>query len=188
MRPADSVSVGRIILLDMTKIISDSSLSFKSPIGEISLHARGEKIVLIEIGSLANPGNRTKSDGAVASRGKAKVLSQAKNELLDYLDGKSKALSFAVDYQGTEFQEAVWKVIGKIKFGQTLSYGEIAQKIGNPAAVRAVGGAVGANPVPIRIGCHRVLGSSGTITGYSGGDGIETKRKLLALENIEVKN
>lgn len=167
---------GRIIFLTMKNIDFDSSCSFKSPVGVISVYARGNKVVSIVMGGRA-----------AANVGKSAVLTQAQKQITDYFAGKQKVLDFPVEYHGTEFQEAVWKVIDKIKFGRTLSYGDIAAKVGSPAAVRAVGGAVGANPVPIRIGCHRVLGSSGTITGYSGGNGIPTKRQLLALENIEAK-
>jgi methylated-DNA-[protein]-cysteine S-methyltransferase len=88
---------------------------------------------------------------------------------------------------GTEFQKAVYKQIAKIGFGKTVSYAAIAAKLGKPQASRAVGGAVGSNPVPIIVGCHRVLGASGKITGYSGGDGLPTKRWLLKLEGIESK-
>lgn len=161
----------------MKKIDFDASLSFKSPVGVISIYARGEKVVRLDIGGLTAP-----------KFGSAKVLSVAQKQLTDYFTGKQKVLDFAVEVHGTEFQEAVWKQIDKIKFGRTLSYADIAAKIGNPNAVRAVGGAVGSNPVPIRIGCHRVLGASGTITGYSGGQGIPTKRKLLTLEQIETKD
>ncbi|MDR9435220.1 MGMT family protein, partial [Pontimonas sp.] len=80
------------------------------------------------------------------------------------------------------FQEAVWDALQAIPYGETASYGHIAQAIGRPGAARAVGGAVGANPVPIVVPCHRVMGSTGKITGYSGGGGISTKRALLAHE------
>lgn len=165
----------------MKKIDSDASLSFDSPVGRISLYARGNKVVFIEMGSIG------KKTGGAPTVGKSAVLVDAQKQITDYFAGKTKVLNFPVAYSGTEFQEAVWKVIDKIKFGRTLTYGEIAEKIGNPAAVRAVGGAVGANPLALRIGCHRVLGSTGTITGYSGGDGVPTKKLLLALEQIEYK-
>jgi methylated-DNA-[protein]-cysteine S-methyltransferase len=90
-----------------------------------------------------------------------------------------------VELNGTEFQRSVWKQIAKIPFGKTVSYADIANKIGKPLASRAVGGAVGSNPVPLIVGCHRVMGASGRITGYSGGEGIPTKRWLLELEQIE---
>ena len=107
----------------------------------------------------------------------SKTLIAAKRQLEDYFSGKSKTFELPVDLSaGTEFQKSVWKQIAKIPFGKTVSYVDIAKSIGNPKASRAVGGAVGANPIPLIVGCHRVLGSTGTITGYSGGKGIPTKR------------
>ncbi len=170
----------------MKNIEFDANLSFKSTLGVIGLYARDNKIVCVEMLGAKNLGP-SGAGPALADSGKAKVLIEAKKQILDYLAGKLKVLDFPVEYHGTPFQEAVWKQIDKIKFGRTLTYGEIATKIGNPAAVRAVGGAVGSNPVPIRIGCHRVLGSTGTITGFSGGDGISTKTQLLKLEEIDYK-
>ena len=171
----------------MKNIEFDANLSFNSPLGVIGLYSRGNKIVCIEMVGAVNEG--PSGDGpALADGGKAKVLSDAKKQILAYLAGKLQVLDFPVEFHGTDFQEAVWKQIDKIKFGRTLSYGEIAAKIGNPAAVRAVGGAVGSNPLPLRIGCHRVLGSSGTITGFSGGNGISTKQVLLKLESIDYKS
>lgn len=83
---------------------------------------------------------------------------------------------------GTEFQKKVWQAISEIPRGKTLSYKELAIKIGKPKAVRAVGNAVGANPVPITIPCHRVVKSDGSLGGYSGKGGVKTKRKLLKSE------
>ena len=87
----------------------------------------------------------------------------------------------------TEFQKSVWRQIARIPFGKTKSYADIAKAIGKPKAARAVGGAVGSNPVPLVVGCHRVMGASGKITGYSGGKGIPTKQWLLEHEGIESK-
>lgn len=86
---------------------------------------------------------------------------------------------------GTEFQQAVWRELAKIPTGQTRSYGEIAQRIGRPQAVRAVGGACGANPIPVLIPCHRVLAASGKIGGFSGG--LERKRELLDREGVSIR-
>ena len=169
----------------MKNIEFDANLSFKSPLGWITVFSREQKIVQIEIIGSSNKGpcgNRV-----IPDLGKSKVLTEAKSKILDYISGKTPVLDLDYEHRGTEFQEAVWKQVSKIKFGRTLTYGEIANKIGNPAAVRAVGGAVGSNPVPLRIGCHRVLGSTGTITGFSGGDGISTKTQLLKLEEIDYK-
>jgi methylated-DNA-[protein]-cysteine S-methyltransferase len=149
---------------------------FESPIGNIYLEARNNKVVFLTMGG-----------PKVADAGQASVLDLAKQQLTDYFEGKSKTLDFAVEVSGTEFQRAVWQQISEIPFGQTKTYGEIAEAIGRPKAVRAVGGAVGSNPVPLVIGCHRVLGAAGKITGYSGGDGLPTKRWLLTLEGLKAK-
>ena len=154
----------------------DSSSSFPSPIGAISLYARDNKVVHLRIGG-----------EEAASTGKAKVLAEAEKQLKAYFAGKSKRLDFSVQLDGTEFQKSVWAEIAKVGFGQSVSYAQIANAIGKPLASRAVGGAVGANPVPLVVGCHRVLGASGKITGYSGGDGLPTKRWLLELEGLQAK-
>lgn len=154
----------------------EATRCFDSPIGKIFLKARNNKVVYLTMGGPEAP-----------STGNAKVLDLAEKQLKSYFAGKSRVLDFDVEMQGTEFQRAVWAEISKIGFGEVRTYGEIAQAIGRPKAVRAVGGAVGANPVPLVVGCHRVLGSSGKITGYSGGDGLPTKRWLLALEGLKAK-
>jgi methylated-DNA-[protein]-cysteine S-methyltransferase len=160
----------------MKRMTEEATRSFESPIGNIFLRARDNRVVFISMGG-----------PVIADSGKAPVLDEAENQLTKYLAGKSKVLDFAVEVHGTDFQQAVWSEISNIGFGETKTYGEIAEAIGRPKAVRAVGGAVGANPVPLVIGCHRVLGASGKITGYSGGDGLPTKRVLLALEGIKAK-
>lgn len=101
------------------------------------------------------------------------------------LFGKNaKASGLKIRLVGTPFQQQVWKALIKIPGGKTISYAAIARQIKNPKAVRAVGGAVGANPVPILIPCHRVIASNGTIGGYSGG--LAIKKKLLKAENIKI--
>lgn len=161
----------------MKRLIYDAKLTFDSPVGAITLLARDNKVVYLTMGSEITP-----------DFGKASILQDAKKQLTNYFKGKSKELDFATELEGTAFQKAVWKEISKIGFGEVTSYAEIAKNIGNPKAVRAVGGAVGSNPVPLIVGCHRVLGASGKITGYSGGDGLPTKRWLLNLEGIETKD
>ena len=155
----------------------DSSVCFDSPVGNINVYARGERVVFLNMG-----------EAACETTGRSKVLGIAKKQLTDYFKGKSKVLDFAVELHGTAFQEAVWQQIASLGWGQTASYADIANAIGNPKAVRAVGGAVGANPVPLVVGCHRVMGASGQITGYSGGDGIPTKKWLLAHESIDYRD
>lgn len=154
----------------------EATRCFDSPIGNIILFARNNKVFQLTMGGPAIPNS-----------GNSKVLDTAEKQLKNFFAGKSRDLDFDVELRGTEFQRAVWAQISKIGFGETKTYGEIAAAIGRPKAVRAVGGAVGANPVPLIVGCHRVLGASGKITGYSGGDGLPTKRWLLALEGLKAK-
>lgn len=157
------------------KLSPKAVLSVDSPIGPITLIAKGEKIIRVELGKKA------------AAVGGSKVLGEAKSQLAAYFAGKLERFTIPVEATGTEFQKSVWKEIAKIGFGRTLSYGEIAAKIGNPAASRAVGAAVGSNPTPLIVGCHRVLGSTGKITGFTGGKGIKTKAWLLSHEDIEFR-
>jgi methylated-DNA-[protein]-cysteine S-methyltransferase len=108
------------------------------------------------------------------------VLKPYAVELIDYLAGRRKAFTLPMDLHGTAFQQAVWKVLQNIPYGQTVSYTEIAEQIQKPNAVRAVGTAIGANPVLITVPCHRVIAKSGKLTGYRGG--LEMKEQLLWLE------
>lgn len=101
-------------------------------------------------------------------------------EMIEYLEGKRKAFTIPFDYSGTAFQVAVWDALCDIPYGQTKSYSDIANHINKPAAVRAVGAAIGANPVLITVPCHRVVGKNGSLTGYRGGLGMKTE--LLNLE------
>lgn len=116
----------------------------------------------------------------LSKTGPGKVLSQAICEVEEYFKGERKKFTVPLDLQGTPFQVKVWKELLKIPFGKTCSYKDIAVKIKNPKAVRAVGGANGKNPVCIVVPCHRVIAADGTLGGYSGG--LHIKKKLLALE------
>lgn len=119
----------------------------------------------------------------------SKLLLDAKNQIDAYFLGKLKRFNLPLDLtNGTPFQQEVWQQISRIGFGKSISYAEIAKAIGRPNSARAVGGAVGANPIPLIVGCHRVMGSSGQITGYSGGNGIPTKKWLLKHENIQASD
>ncbi|AOZ94401.1 methylated-DNA--[protein]-cysteine S-methyltransferase [Paenibacillus crassostreae] len=101
-------------------------------------------------------------------------------EITQYLEGKRKTFTVPFEYNGTAFQLAVWNALCEIPYGQTKSYSDIANEINKPAAVRAVGAAIGANPVLITVPCHRVVGKNGSLTGYRGG--LEMKTLLLDLE------
>jgi methylated-DNA-[protein]-cysteine S-methyltransferase len=158
------------------KIIPDSRITVESPIGPITVEAKDETIVGLAINKRLKP------------LGSAKVLKNAEQQLKRYFDGKLVAFSLPTLVEGTDFQKQVWSRIAKLGFGEHVSYGDIAKAINRPAAARAVGAAVGANPIPLIVGCHRVLGSSGKITGYTGGKGLITKAWLLKHEKIESKS
>jgi methylated-DNA-[protein]-cysteine S-methyltransferase len=169
----------------MKNIEFDANLSFKSPLGWITVFARDEKIVQIEIIGSSNKGpcgNRV-----IPNFGKSKALTSAKPKILEYITGKSQHLDLDFGFEGTDFQEKVWKQVSKIKFGQTMTYSEIAEKIGNPGAARAVGTAVGSNPLPLLIPCHRVVASGNKLTGYFAGEGIETQQQILDIERASKK-
>ena len=111
------------------------------------------------------------------------VLVKAAKQLGEFFAGKRKDFDLPLDISGgTEFQQSVWRALLKIAYGKTSSYGEIGRQIGNPSAVRAVGAAVGRNPLGLIIPCHRVLGSDGSLTGYAGG--LHRKTALLGLEGV----
>lgn len=114
--------------------------------------------------------------------GPSPVTEEAARQLDGYFAGKRRTFDVPLLLTGTGFQKAVWNELLKIPFGETVSYGGIARRIGMPNAVRAVANANGANPVSIFVPCHRVIGSDRSLTGYGGG--IETKRRLLELEGV----
>jgi methylated-DNA-[protein]-cysteine S-methyltransferase len=108
------------------------------------------------------------------------ALREAANQLRAYFAGERQTFDLPLAPRGTEFQQSVWSALQKIPYGETTTYSTIAERIGRPAAVRAVGAANGANPIPIVIPCHRVIGASGSLTGFGGG--LDVKRQLLAME------
>jgi methylated-DNA-[protein]-cysteine S-methyltransferase len=106
----------------------------------------------------------------------------AEKELNEYFARKRKTFSVALDMRGTHFQKQVWEALLAIPFGETRSYGQIANQLGHPKATRAIGAANGQNPIPIIVPCHRVIGANGKLTGFGGG--LEIKDQLLALEGV----
>jgi O-6-methylguanine DNA methyltransferase len=108
------------------------------------------------------------------------ALAAAVAQLREYFSRLRREFDLPLDLRGTPFQQQVWEELRKVPYGQTVSYGELARRVGRPAAARAVGQAVGANPVPIIIPCHRVVGADGSLVGYGGG--LEVKSALLRLE------
>jgi methylated-DNA-[protein]-cysteine S-methyltransferase len=114
----------------------------------------------------------------------AAPLEKTVSQLRSYFAGEREQFDLQLAPEGTKFQQEVWRRLCDIPFGETISYGELARRIGNPQASRAVGLANGSNPIPIVIPCHRVIGSNGKLTGYGGG--LPIKEKLLALEKKQL--
>lgn len=144
---------------------------FASPLGTLQL--RGTDAALTGVFMEPHP----QPHGAVRDEA---PLREAQRQLEEYFAGEREEFSLALEADGTDFQQRVWESLRRIPFGETASYGDIARRIGNPRAVRAVGLANGRNPISIIVPCHRVIGADGTLTGYGGG--LERKRFLLALE------
>ncbi|WP_348787150.1 methylated-DNA--[protein]-cysteine S-methyltransferase [Leifsonia sp. NPDC080035] len=149
-----------------------------SPIGRIELTSDGEAVTSLAIARGGVLPNDEHPETSTA------VLDDAAAQLAEYFSGERRSFDIPVHLQGTPFRTAVWERLASLEYGSLTTYGELGLSLGHPGYGRAIGGAVGANPVPIIIGCHRVLSSSGKITGYSGGDGIPTKLWLLEHEGI----
>ena len=146
-----------------------------TPIGELLLAGADDALTMIGF-----PKGSMRRDPQPDWIYNEKPLREARRQLEEYFAGTRKAFDLPLRLEGTEFQVSVLEALQKIPYGQTVSYGEIAKRIGRPKAVRAVGAANGRNPIPIVVPCHRVIGSSGDLTGFGGG--LDTKEALLRLE------
>lgn len=143
---------------------------FNSIVGVVTLTEEEDCIVRVEL-----------SGGVVETcEAPTQLLCEAEQQITDYLDGKRQLLTFSIKPQGTAFQLRVWKALQEIPYGETSTYGAIAEKIGNPHAARAVGMACNKNPLLLIIPCHRVVGRNGALTGFAAG--LEVKRRLLGVE------
>lgn len=149
------------------------SAIYQSPVGPLTLISDGVALAHLEFDNPRYPYEPAPS-GADA------VLDQARRELDEYFNAKRTQFSVAVAPRGTAFQRQCWAALQQIPYGATRSYGQQAQLIGSPKAMRAVGLANGRNPISIIIPCHRVIGANGSLTGYGGG--MERKQFLLDLE------
>ncbi|MGF1761676.1 methylated-DNA--[protein]-cysteine S-methyltransferase [Photobacterium sagamiensis] len=148
---------------------------YKSPVGVLTIQANDEGLLGAWFQTqTTQPDNLGKLDSEHA------VLKQAVSEYQEYFAGTRQMFEVPIAATGTEFQQKVWQALTTIPFGTTWSYQDLANAIGNPKAVRAVGLANGKNPISIIVPCHRVIGKNGTLTGYAGG--IERKEGLLKHE------
>lgn len=156
---------------------------FETPLGSLRIATSEKGLVYIE---LPNESGRGFGGWKNTHAKDAKVVeSRAKNDaiidqLMEYAEGTRRVFEIDLDLRATPFQKSVYKFVAKIDYGETLSYSDIADAIGNPKAVRAVGAANGANPIPLVIPCHRVIARGGALQGYAGG--LDLKAKLLAME------
>lgn len=146
-----------------------------SPIGPLMLAADEIGLRHIEFRDNSHPADRRDWHG-----GSNDILQATEAQLGEYFARRRRAFDLPLAPQGTPFQLQVWEGLARIPFGATISYAQLAQRIGNPAGTRAVGAANGRNPLPIVLPCHRVIGADGTMTGFGGG--VPTKEFLLRLE------
>jgi methylated-DNA-[protein]-cysteine S-methyltransferase len=156
-----------------------------SPVGPLGIAERAGRICLLHFG-----GDDSSVDAAIArwypgEPSARRSIPGVKQTLRRYFAGDIAAIdTIDVELNGTEFQKAVWTALRRIPAGSTISYGELARRIGRRSAIRAVGAANGANPVALIVPCHRVIGSDGSLTGYGGG--LDRKRWLLSHEGVSM--
>ena len=138
-----------------------------TPVGTLCVCSDGEAVTGIRF-------------GAGETNGGCPVTGQARQQLTEYFAGQRREFDLPLAPAGTDFQRRVWELLREIPFGETVTYGDLARRLGNPRAARAVGMACNRNPIAIVVPCHRVVGSTGSLTGYAGG--LDTKAFLLKLE------
>jgi len=143
-------------------------LAFDSPLGRLTLFEEDGRLAALDWYGKRSAGEPTP------------LLLEARRQLAAYFDGRRQAFDLPLAPAGSPFERRVWQLMSDIPYGETRTYGELARDLA--AAPRAVGQACGRNPLPILIPCHRVLAADGRLGGYSGGNGAETKRRLLTLE------
>lgn len=147
---------------------------YESPVGRLLLNGQDR------LAALNFPLSKTRKGPEPLWKERPAQFSNALAQLDAYFDGRLRQFDLDLEIQGTDFQKRVWQELVKIPYGHTISYGELARRIGNPKASRAVGMANGKNPISIIIPCHRVIGKDGSLTGFGGG--MEVKQQLLSLE------
>ena len=153
-------------------------LVIDSPIGPLRLVAADGALTAIDFSPFGDrPGDEAAEEP---------VLQQAAAQLAEYFAGERTDFDLPLAPRGTEFQRAVWMALAGIGYGETISYAQLAQRVGKPTAMRAVGAANGRNPLPIVLPCHRVIGADGALTGFGGG--LPTKQFLLELEGALPKS
>ncbi|MBI5605671.1 MAG: methylated-DNA--[protein]-cysteine S-methyltransferase [Deltaproteobacteria bacterium] len=158
--------------------------SLSSLIGEIRVYANDRAVVGLLMADEVHKGRDRKFNPIDGEENE--VLMKAEVELKAFFSGTLKQFTVPVEVSGTDFQREVWKALQSIDYGQLWTYADVARTISRPAAVRAVGRAIGSNPVPIIIPCHRVVGSDTSLTGFGGG--LAAKQALLEIEGHRIRN
>ena len=161
----------------MTELISVSAIAVASPVGTLQLVSEGDYLMGLNW-------QGAHKEVCNISKLRPTILTTAADELSQFFNGLRKGFSVPIKLNGTDFQLSVWSELQSIKWGTTCSYRNIAERLGKPTGSRAVGGAVGVNPIPVIIPCHRIVGSSGALTGFSGG--LQNKRILLEREGYRL--
>lgn len=154
---------------------------FDSPVGTLTVAATDAGLHAIEF-----PRNRHPADREGWTPGDHRVLDLVARQLDDYFAARRCVFDLPLAPRGTDFQRTVWMTLAGIGYGETISYAQLAQRVGRPTAMRAVGAANGRNPLPIVLPCHRVIGADGALTGFGGG--LPTKQFLLELEGALPKS
>jgi len=176
-QPMNSPSVGEISMIDRPTSKSITWFdTISSPLGDLLLVVRDDRVLHIGFAEERHPHLRQGQWQRDAER-----VSNARQQLQEYFSGQRQHFELDLLPIGTEFQRQVWSELARIPYAKTISYGELARRIGNAKAMRAVGLANGRNPIPIIVPCHRVIGANGSLTGFGGG--IERKRWLLEHES-----
>jgi len=154
---------------------------YPSPLGTYVILSSKQGIVCIDLEEKTKAYvARLQRDGIQIKQGEGPHNRRAASELDDYFARRRSRFTVPLDLRGTPFQRQVWQLLRDIPYGQTVSYSDLARSLGRRNAARAVGGAVGSNPISIIVPCHRVIGANGSLTGYGGG--LSRKRALLNLE------
>ena len=157
-----------------------SYMHLTSPVGQLKLVANAHALVAV-LWENENPKRVRLAE--LLEEAQHPVLLETARQLNEYFAGQRRQFDLPLDFEGTAFQQKVWQALLSIPFGETRSYKQIAEQIGNPKAVRAVGAANGKNPISIIAPCHRVIGASGKLVGFAGG--LENKDILLKIERID---
>jgi len=162
----------------MSRPPTDLYTTLDSPIGELLLLGDGRTLR----GLYMQDGRRPIAVGSAWERS-AEAFADVRAQLRQYFAGERTTFDASLALEGSAFERRVWRGLQEIPYGETISYGELARRIGQPSAARAVGLANGRNPIAVIVPCHRVIGANGTLTGYGGG--LERKRILLELESAQ---